>query len=60
MTSENAWLETMALAESYALSLYDASYLELALRRSLALLTFDKSLKQASERAGVLCPHTPL
>jgi predicted nucleic acid-binding protein len=57
MTSDNAWLETMALAESYGLTLYDASYLELALRRSLPLATFDKSLKQAAKLAGVL--HMP-
>lgn len=48
MTSQHAWLETMKLAERYNLTLYDVSYLELALRRSL----FDKALKRAAELAG--------
>ena len=50
-TSTHAWLETMTLAEQYNLTLYDASYLELALRRSLPLLTFDVALKQAAALA---------
>lgn len=54
MTSNHAWLETMELAERYNLTLYDASYLELSLRRSLPLATFDNSLKRAAELAGVL------
>jgi predicted nucleic acid-binding protein len=54
MTSEHAWLETMELAERYDLTLYDASYLELSLRRSLPLATFDNSLKRAANLAGVL------
>lgn len=53
MTSDHAWLETMEIAERYSLTLYDASYLELALRRSLPLATFDSSLKQAAQLAGV-------
>jgi predicted nucleic acid-binding protein len=53
MTSDHAWLETLELAERYSLTLYDASYLELALRRSLPLATFDSSLKQAAQLAGV-------
>jgi predicted nucleic acid-binding protein len=54
MTSHHAWLETMELAERYGLTLYDASYLELALRRSLPLATFDKALKRAADLAGVM------
>lgn len=53
MTSHHAWLETMELAERYGLTLYDASYLELALRRSLPLATLDKSLKKAAQSAGI-------
>ncbi|MBS0271991.1 MAG: type II toxin-antitoxin system VapC family toxin [Proteobacteria bacterium] len=52
LTSDHAWLETMELAERYGLTLYDASYLELSLRRSLPLITFDKSLKKAAEMAS--------
>lgn len=53
MTSHHAWLETMELAERHGLTLYDASYLELALRRSLPLATFDKALQKAALSAGV-------
>jgi predicted nucleic acid-binding protein len=53
MTSSYAWIETMELAERYNLTLYDASYLELSLRRSLPIATFDKSLKRAAELSGV-------
>lgn len=53
MTANHAWLETIELAERHELTLYDASYLELALRRSLPLATFDKSLKKAAELSGV-------
>jgi predicted nucleic acid-binding protein len=58
LTSDHAWLETMELAERYDLTLYDASYLELALRRSLPLATFDKSLKQAAKQASVLVENS--
>ena len=53
MTSHNAWLETMELAERHNLTLYDASYLELSLRRSLPLATSDKKLQKAAELSGV-------
>ncbi len=56
MTSDHAWLETMGLAEQYSLTLYDATYLELSLRRSLPLATLDKSLKRAAELTGILVP----
>nr|WP_253307611.1 type II toxin-antitoxin system VapC family toxin [Rickettsia endosymbiont of Ceutorhynchus assimilis] len=53
-TLEHTWLETMELAERYKLTLYDASYLELALRFGLPLATFDKLLKNASQAAGII------
>jgi len=43
----------LALARRYGLSSYDASYLELALRRSLPLASLDKDLMKAAQRAGV-------
>ncbi len=55
LTSDHAWEETMDLAERHHLTLYDASYLELALRRSLPLATFDTALRQATLLAGVDC-----
>ena len=56
MTSHHAWLETMNLADRYGLTLYDASYLELALRRGLPLATFDSSLKRAANLSGIIIP----
>ncbi len=41
------------LAFSYSLSAYDASYLELALRKGLSLATFDSRLTQAAKKTGV-------
>jgi hypothetical protein len=38
-TSLQAWTTTLALAREFRLSSYDASYLELALRRGLAVAT---------------------
>jgi len=52
-TSKHAWQETIELAERYNLSLYDACYLELSLRCTLALATFDNHLKQAANLSGV-------
>ena len=44
---------TLQLARRYKLSAYDASYLELALRRGLPLATLDEGLQRAAEQAGV-------
>lgn len=52
-TSKHAWQETTELAERYSLSLYDACYLELSLRYTLPLATFDNHLKQAANLSGV-------
>jgi len=41
------------LAGKYALSAYDASYLELARRKSLPLATRDEALKTAAKKSGV-------
>ncbi|MBH0176399.1 MAG: type II toxin-antitoxin system VapC family toxin [Nitrospira sp.] len=45
--------QIQSLALSYRLSAYDAAYLELAMRKSLALATMDKALLQAARAAGV-------
>jgi predicted nucleic acid-binding protein len=42
-----------ALAERYGLTAYDAAYLDLALRRGVALATQDKAMKAAAVKAGV-------
>jgi predicted nucleic acid-binding protein len=41
------------LAKDHSLSVYDAVYLELALRRALPLATRDSALNRAAKRAGV-------
>ena len=43
----------LSLARAHGLSSYDAAYLELALRRGLALATLDKKLKAAASAVGV-------
>jgi predicted nucleic acid-binding protein len=52
-TVARAWAETMHLARSHNLSAYDAAYLELAIRRGLALATLDARLKTAAQAVGV-------
>ena len=51
--ARNAFGRTSALAEQFGLSVYDAAYLELALRHGLPLATRDGALRKAAERGGV-------
>ena len=44
---------TLALARKHRLSVYDASYLELAQRSDLALATLDQQLARAAQAEGV-------
>ncbi len=53
-TSAKAWHDTLQLARSHKLSLYDATYLELALRKGLPLASLDDKLEAAAHAAGVL------
>jgi predicted nucleic acid-binding protein len=48
-----AWKETLELARSERLTVYDATYLELALRTGSPLATKDTALHAAAERRGV-------
>ena len=52
-TNEYAWSTTLRLAERFALTLYDAAYLELAQRRSLPLATLDRDLRSAALAVNV-------
>ena len=52
-TVARAWVETMSLARAHNLSSYDASYLELAMRRGLPVATLDSKLKAAAKAVGV-------
>lgn len=47
---------TLRLAREYRLSVYDAAYLETALRREAALATFDNDLAAAARAEGVTNP----
>jgi predicted nucleic acid-binding protein len=52
-TGGRAFGDTLHLARAHALTAYDASYLELALRRNLPLATLDDGLGRAAARSGV-------
>ena len=55
MPSAHVQHTTLELAHLKGLSYYDASYVELALRRKAQLATFDEKMKQAAKRLGVVC-----
>ena len=52
-TTIRAWREILTLARAAGLTTYDATYLELAMRRGLPLLTKDNELVRAAKRLGV-------
>jgi predicted nucleic acid-binding protein len=52
-THRRAWSATLPLAERCRLTLYDAAYLELALRRKLPLATLDADLRRAARAENV-------
>jgi predicted nucleic acid-binding protein len=51
-TMEVAWSKTLSIAETFGLTMYDAAYLELALRRGLPLASLDEQLRTAMRKAG--------
>ncbi|MGH7901799.1 MAG: type II toxin-antitoxin system VapC family toxin [Thermodesulfobacteriota bacterium] len=51
--SEEMMLRTLSLAREYRLSSYDASYLDLAMRKGLAIATLDKGLRAAAQKTEV-------
>lgn len=52
-TAGRAWESSLQLARSHRLSVYDAAYLELSIRRQLPLATLDDHLAAAATAAGV-------
>lgn len=52
-TSARAWSATLLLARRHTLTVYDAAYLELALRRGLPLASKDHDLLAAAQSEGV-------
>ncbi len=49
----HCWSAALTLADTHELTLYDATYLELAQRRRLPLATLDRALRDAAERVHV-------
>lgn len=54
-TAARASTVTLHLARTHGLTLYDSTYLELAMRNSLPLATLDKELRAAAKKTGVPC-----
>ena len=52
-TDRQAWGATLRLAERHRLTMYDAVYLELAVRRTIPLATLDVELRAAGSAEGV-------
>lgn len=50
---ETTFGQVFALAEKYRLTVYDAAYLELAIREGIALATLDSELQNAARSPGV-------
>ena len=52
-TDRYAWTGTLRLADRFRLTVYDASYLELAQRRALPLASLDMELCDAARALGL-------
>jgi predicted nucleic acid-binding protein len=52
-TADQAWTTTMGLAERFALSVYDAAYLELAQRHRPPLASLDQDVRSAAIALGL-------
>lgn len=58
-SSERVLREVLPLADTHSLSVYDAIYLELAVRMQLPLATLDRQLSAASATCGVTVIGSP-
>lgn len=56
VTTSRAWGDSLELARTHQLSVYDAMYLELAVRLQLPLATLDRALRIAARTVGVETP----
>jgi predicted nucleic acid-binding protein len=54
-TGTRAMAVTLNLGRTHGLTLYDAAYLELAMRLKLPLATLDSDLRKAAKKVGVDC-----
>ena len=52
-TDTFAWTRTLALADRFRLTLYDACYLELAERRRMPIASLDQELRAAATELGL-------
>lgn len=52
-TERRAWAETIAFSRQHNLSMYDAAYIELAVRENVAIASLDKPLIAAAKAVGV-------
>ncbi len=52
-TRNHTWGRTLELSDLHQLTVYDATYLELALRLSLPLATLDEDLRAAAQKESV-------
>jgi predicted nucleic acid-binding protein len=51
--SSRAFDQILSVARQLRLTVYDAAYLELAMRRALPLATLDDSVRRAARQAGI-------
>lgn len=49
------WSSAIVLAREHGLSVYDGTYLDLAMREGTPLATRDKALKKAAQKSGIEC-----
>lgn len=52
-SAQHAWVAVIVLSDKHNLTVYDATYLELAVRRQIPLATTDKALITAARAEGV-------
>jgi predicted nucleic acid-binding protein len=52
-SDRQVWSATVQLADQYRLTVYDAVYLELALRSRLPLATLDEALRAATQACSI-------
>ena len=56
VSTSRAWDVSLELAQTHQLSVYDAMYLELAVRLQLPLATLDRALRKAAPAVGLEPP----
>ena len=52
ISTSRTWGKTLDLATAHGISVYDAMYLELAMRMRMPLATLDRALRAAGQSAG--------